>query len=151
KYSALREFIRWGQRQGLFTSDPLFLIDRPKKPEHLPRPLRHEDIAAIMALGLSPIESTVRALLYYTGLRVTPLARLRVKDCSFAEVAFEDGTRFPGSVRALGKGNKEVVIPIHPALKETLFSWVVEHTDMQPGTWLLRQRSGRPYSRRMIE
>jgi len=61
------------------------------------------------------------------------------------------GTRFPGSIRALGKGNKEVVIPMHPSLKGVLFVWVVERTDMQPGTCLLQQRSGRPYSRRMVE
>jgi integrase/recombinase XerD len=108
-------------------------------------------MAAVMALTLPAIETLVRALFYYTGLRVSPLCGLRVGDCSFAEVRFEDGTRFPGSVRSIGKGNKEIVIPLHPALKDVLFAWVVEHTDMQPGSWLLRQRTGRPYSRRMVE
>lgn len=47
---------------------------------------------------------------------------------------------------------------MHPALKELLFSYTLESTDMRGHTWLLRQaprkRSksvGRPYTRRLIE
>jgi integrase/recombinase XerD len=112
----------------------------------------------IMQLELSAIESVIRGLLYYTGLRVSPICALKVGDLSFDEIRYPTGVTFPGTIRTIGKGNKPLVTPMHPALKELLFAFTLEHTDMKLGSWLLRQPQkkqsksvGRPYTRRMIE
>jgi len=65
---------------------------------------------------------------------------------------------FPGTIRTVGKGRKPLVTPMHPALKELLFGFTLEHTDMKGQSPLLRQPRkkqsrgvGRRYTRRMIE
>ncbi len=40
KHSALNEFGRWGVRNGLWLKNPMDDIQRPPKPQHLPRPSR---------------------------------------------------------------------------------------------------------------
>jgi site-specific recombinase XerD len=99
-------------------------------------------------LELPALERVVRALLYYTGLRVTPLCQLRVGDVSFGEIVLEDGIRFPGSLRSLGKRQKPQVTPLAPALKEILFDWIFGRTDLRADSFVLSRVSGRPYSRR---
>jgi len=158
KHSALQEFSRWGVRKGLWLKNPMEEIQRPPKPQHLPRPFSAEEMRRIMQLELAPIERVIRALLYYTGLRVSPICALKVGDLSFDEIRYPNGVTFPGTIRTVGKGRKPLVTPMHPALKELLFGFTLEHTDMKGQSPLLRQprkkqsRSvGRPYTRRMLE
>ncbi len=158
KHSALQEFGRWGVRKGLWLKNPMDDIQRPPKPRHLPRPFTPEGMRRIMELELPPIERVIRALLYYTGLRVSPICALKVGDLSFDEIRYPNGVTFPGTIRTIGKGNKPLVTPMHPALKELLFGFALEHTDMKGGSWLLRQPQkkqsksvGRPHNRRTIE
>ena len=158
KHSALQEFGRWGVRKGLWLKNPMEDIQRPPKPQHLPRPFTPEEMRRIMQLELPPIERVIRALLYYTGLRVSPICALKVGDLSFDEIRYANGVTFPGAIRTIGKGNKPLVTPMHPALKELLFAYTLENTDMKGQSWLLRQprkkqskSAGRPFNRRIIE
>jgi integrase len=158
KHSVLHEFGRWGVRKKLWLASPMDEIPRPPKPEHLPRPFTPEEIGRLMRLELSPVESVVRGLLYYTGLRVSPICQLKIGDVSFDEIAYPNGVTFPGVIRTIGKGNKPLVTPMHPALKELLFGHVIQHTDLKGHPWLLRQTprrrstsEGRPFTRRLIE
>jgi len=154
----LQEFARWGIRKRLWATNPMQDIQRPPKPEHLPRPFAPEEIGRLMRLELPPIERVLRGLLYYTGLRVTPICSLTVGDLSFDEVRHANDVVFPGTIRTLGKGRKPLLTPMHPALKELLFSWTVERTDMRGPSRLLvqprRKQSksvGKPFTRRVVE
>jgi integrase/recombinase XerD len=158
KHSVLQEFGRWGVRKGLWAANPMEAIPRPPKPEHLPRPFAPDEVRRIMQLELPPVERVIRALLYYTGLRVTPICQLKVGEVSFEEIRYASGVTFPGTIRTVGKGNKPVVTPMHPALKELLFAYTLEYTDMRGHSWLLVQPRkkqsksvGRPFTRRVIE
>jgi integrase len=139
KHSVLHEFGRWGVRKKLWLASPMDDIPRPPKPEHLPRPFTPEEIGRLMRLELPPVESVVRGLLYYTGLRVSPICQLKIGDVSFDEIAYPNGVTFPGVIRTIGKGNKPLVTPMHPALKELLFAHVIQRTDLRGHAWLLRQ------------
>jgi integrase len=114
KHSVLHEFGRWGVRKKLWLASPMDEIPRPPKPEHLPRPFTPDEIGRIMRLELPPVESVIRGLLYYTGLRVSPICQLRIGDVSFDELAYPNGVTFPGVIRTIGKGNKPLVTPMHP-------------------------------------
>jgi site-specific recombinase XerD len=158
KHSSLQELGRWGVRKGLWVRNPMEEIQRPPKPQHLPRPFTPEEMRRIMLLALPPIECVIRAVLYYTGLRVSPICALKVGDLSFDEIRYPNGVTFPGTIRTVGKGSKPLVTPMHPALKELLFAFALESTDMKGQSWLLRQPHkkqsksvGRPYTRRMME
>lgn len=158
KHSALKEFARWGIRQRLWAANPMEDIQRPPKPQHLPRPFSPKEIRTIMRLELAPLEQVVRALLYYTGLRVTPICRIKVGDLSFDELTAAGGVRFPGTIRTVGKGSKPLITPMHPALKDLLFAYTIERTDLRGGSFLLvqppRKQSktvGQPFTRRLVE
>ncbi len=112
----------------------------------------------IMQAELPPIEHVIRAVLYYTRLRVSPICALKVGDLSFDELRYPNGVTFPKTIRTVGTGSKPLVTPMHPALKELLFGFALEHTDMKGQSWLLRQPHkkqsksvGRLYTRRMME
>jgi integrase len=98
-------------------------IQRPPKPQHLPRPYTPDEMRRIMQLELPSVESVIRGLLYYTGLRVSPICALKVGDLSFDEIRYPTGVTFPGTIRTIGKGNKPLVTPMHPALSDPDAAW----------------------------
>lgn len=150
KHSVLTSFSQWGLRHGLWTQDPMAGFERPRKQERLPRPFAPEEIAQLMRLELEPKERVIRALLYYTGIRVTPLCFLKVGDLAFEHVTVE-GTTFPGYIRTVGKGGTVTVTPMHPTLRDVLVDWLAYRIDRKGHHWLVTQDSGRPYSRKLIE
>lgn len=156
KHSVLHEFGRWGVRKKLWLASPMDDIPRPPRPEHLPRPFTPEEIGRLMRLELPPVESVVRGLLHGTpGVADLPAQDWR---CLVRRDRVPERVTFPGVIRTIGKGNKPLVTPMHPALKELLFAHVIQRTDLRGHTWLLRQppkkqsnSEGRPYNRRLIE
>jgi site-specific recombinase XerD len=105
-----------------------------------------------MALELDVTERTLRGLLYYTALRVTPICGLRVGDVSFSPTRFPNGLEAPGCVRATSKGRKQSVKPMHADLYRLLEEYVMTaHPTLDARAWLFMQRDGRPWTRKMIE
>lgn len=105
--SHLHQFYTWARRYELCAHDPTELVERPRTGRHLPRPITDTDLALAVALA----DDTMRAALLLaagSGLRCVEMARLRWDDI--------DGT----SVRLRGKGDKERVIPLHPACRDAL-------------------------------
>jgi integrase/recombinase XerD len=94
-------------REGDVEADPSEGVARPKVPKNLPRPLPLEDVEAILA---APPQGDVAGIrdrailetLYGAGLRISELVGLDVDDVDLEE----------GSVRVLGKGSKERVVPL---------------------------------------
>lgn len=145
KRAAVAEFARWAQRRRLVPTDPMLNAPRYRIPERLPTPFSREERDRLLALALPPQEALLRALLYHTGLRVGTLVRLRVKDIR------------PGPLgrlaclRVVTKGNKEIQVPIVPALAEALDGYLLDHTDFQSPSFLFQRRNGGPWSVRMIQ
>jgi site-specific recombinase XerD len=140
KMATLSEFGKWGVRHRIWPENPVASFPKIKRPKLLPRPFGHDEAARLLALDLPPLERVVRAVLFGTGLRVTPLCALKIGDLSFD----------PPVIRALVKGSKPQVLPMPPAVREVLYSYVLAHTDLKGQSWLLAQRSGRPYNRRLL-
>jgi integrase/recombinase XerD len=111
--AAVRHFHRFCVREGIAKSNPAGLVDGPSRGLSLPRALDEDDVAKIIesASGASPRELRDRVmleLLYGAGLRVSELVGLDVD-----AVDLDDR-----SVRCLGKGEKERIVPIGgPAVK----------------------------------
>ena len=85
------------------------------KPKRIPRPFSDDEINALMALDLTPREKVVRALLIYTGLRVSPLCSIKLGDISYA----------PPAIRVLVKGSKLQVVKMHGGLAELVKTYAV--------------------------
>jgi integrase/recombinase XerD len=103
----LRNFFRHAQIEELIKEDPSINLESPKVRRSLPGYLKLADVEKLMA---QPDQKTPQGLrdramlevLYSTGLRVSELTSLRVADLDMKV----------GSVRCIGKGDKERIVPI---------------------------------------
>jgi integrase/recombinase XerC len=125
--AAARAFTALGYSRGWLASDPGPLLATPKAARHLPEVLGQDQIAAVLAAGeaapqdaAEPREAAIAArdtaimeLLYASGIRVSELCGLDVGD-------IDDGRR---TVRVLGKGNKERVVPIGVPAARAVRRW----------------------------
>lgn len=107
KASVARSFFQLLARRGLVSADPAALLGSPKTTRTLPRVLRPEQVAAVLATPeeASPAGLRDRALLellYASGARIAEAVGLDVDGLDLAR----------GSARLLGKGDKERVVPI---------------------------------------
>lgn len=105
--AAVRSFHRFLVREGETEDDPAEGVVRPKVPRNLPRPLTVDEVAALVAApgDDGPVALRDRAILetlYGAGLRISELVALDVDDVDLQE----------GSVRAMGKGSRERVVPL---------------------------------------
>lgn len=151
--SSLNEFGKWGVKRRLWTTNPVDMLDiRIRRERNLPKPFATDERARLMALPLSGAEHMLRALLYWTGLRVTPICGIRLGDITSAPATLAGGIEMPGTIRTIGKGRKTFVLGMHPKLKPILTDYILQyHPDLNPASFLLLQASGRPYTRLTAE
>ena len=141
KMASVNEFAKWGVRERLWAVNPMATLPRVRRPKHLPRPFSRDESDRLIALELPPVERVVRALLFTTGLRVTPLCRLKIGDVDFQAM----------TMRAWVKGAKIQVLQIHPLLRDLLYEYTLAHSDLKGHSPLVAQKNGRPFHRRSIE
>jgi integrase/recombinase XerC len=119
KISALRGFLLFCKKINLIDASPAALLQRPKRPKPLPRSLSVEEAQSLCEpTHGSPTATPERRaaddaiieLLYGAGLRVSELCQLDLDDVDVPS----------RSVRVLGKGRKERVVPFHDACARTL-------------------------------
>ena len=123
RVASVRTFTAWAQRAGHSAEDPGALLASPKVSRSLPAVLRQDqavtllDAAAVQADDADPQhirDLAVLELLYATGIRVG--------ECVGLDVAGLD--RWNRTVRVLGKGNKERVVPFGAPAAKALESWL---------------------------
>lgn len=132
RVAAARSFTAYAHRRGWLPSDPGAQLGSPKVRRHLPQVLAQEQVAAVLgppgrpvpgsagaperagadpgavARAVSLRDTAIMELLYATGIRVSELCGLDLGD-------LDTGRR---TIRVLGKGNKERVVPVGiPAVK----------------------------------
>lgn len=107
RVATIRSFFRFLQREGYVPSNPALGLVRPKQDRHLPSFLSVEETTRLMEApaGDSFAASRDRAILetlYSTGLRVSELVNLKVRDVDL----------IGGTLRTVGKGRKERMVPM---------------------------------------
>lgn len=115
KLGDLRGFYRFAIAGRYATQDPTTGISRVREPRLLPRPLTPADARRLMlgAVLVNHRAYTVVSVLLYAGLR-----REEAVTLTWGEVDLEDRT-----LRVIGKGSKERIVPIPPKLAEVLTAW----------------------------
>jgi integrase/recombinase XerD len=105
--AAVRSFHAFLLREGEAAVDPSEGVVRPKVPRTLPRPLTVDEVGKLLAVpgdaeppGLR--DRAILEVLYGAGLRISELVGLDVDDVDLEE----------GSVKVMGKGSKERVVPL---------------------------------------
>jgi integrase/recombinase XerC len=118
--AAVRTFCAWAKREGFLDSDPSTRLRAPKRAQHLPAVLQNGQMQRLFdafANDEGPQTDRDRAaieLLYATGIRVGELVGLDVDDV--------DQDR--RTVKVLGKGNKERVVPYGVPAAHALDDWL---------------------------
>lgn len=109
KVAATKSFFHFLVAEELIGDDPTATLDSPKVKKQLPKAISVEEMELLLAEPAK--DSTPKALrdkamlelLYATGMRATELVGLGLYDINLPS----------NSVRVIGKGDKERIIPIH--------------------------------------
>lgn len=104
-------FYRWALRTGRISEDPSAELIRPKAPRCLPRPIGLADLDAAQRFAPARIAPWL-LLAVEAGLRAKEIAGLTAADL------LTDYS--PPLIRVLGKGGKERMVPMSPAVQEGL-------------------------------
>ena len=116
--STIRGLFRFACREGVVGSNPAATVKSPKHSRRLPRHLRPGEIETLLeaAQGDRPLEKRDLALLellYASGLRVSELTQLDWSDLDFDA----------RTLRVLGKGGKERMVPFGEPAHRALLEW----------------------------
>ena len=121
KLASVRSFVSYLHSEGFIENDPTELIPTPKRSQRLPKVLKLSDVKKLLQLPLhissSPDAMRDAAMLqiaYASGLRVSEIIGLDVEDIDFTV----------GSVRCLGKGSKERMVPVHRIALDSIDRYV---------------------------
>ncbi|WP_298225417.1 tyrosine recombinase XerC [Acidocella sp.] len=141
KLSALRTFFRYlHQRHGVDVTQ-LSLVTRPRPRNPLPKALSHDD-ALNVTTGISEATDTameqardaaLMMLLYGAGLRIAEALALNVGDLPAVD----------GALRVTGKGRKQRIVPLLPAVRASIDTWLKLHPNPDRGEPLFTGLRGR--------
>ncbi len=107
--SDVRAFYAWARKRGVVGHDPAAELDSIRVPRTLPRPLDGVVVRTLIDAAPSWRIRTALALAAYAGLRRSELAHLDAEDVHL-------DSRPPILVVRNGKGGKDRIVPVHPAL-----------------------------------
>lgn len=112
KISSLKSFFKYYLRTGQLEQSPMTTIISPKMPKRLPVYVEQKDTNTLFQHVEFPdtwpgkTDRLILAIFYNTGMRLSELVNLKEGQINAAA----------NTIKVLGKGNKERVIPVSPAL-----------------------------------
>lgn len=127
--ASVRAFTSWCERRGLIDVDPGRRLKSPQVQQKLPTVLdvaqaaRVMDLAAEQSADGDPVAVRDRAileLLYGTGIRVSELCSLDLNDVQWSS----------RTLRVMGKGRKERVVPFGVPAQVALVAWSSARKDL---------------------
>ena len=116
KIASIKGFFRFLAANKEIKSNPSLSVSSPKIPKKLPKVISYEEIEKLLKNRLTIKEKAVFELLYATGLRVSELVNLTVKNVDFKT----------GLIRTTGKGSKDRIVPMGKKAKEALSRYMKE-------------------------
>ena len=130
--SAVRSFFRYLNRRHGLENHSAKLLATPRAHQPVPRALAPRQARAVAEeIGDISDRAATQArdvalftLLYGCGLRIAEALALNVRD------APKPGET--GALRVVGKGAKERIVPVLPAVREAIGAWLRHHPDRQP-------------------
>ena len=149
--SSLRTFYKWLARYKNIQNDAIGLISSPKVERKLSKAIETTDVSdmhsAIRAIDMNEPWIAARdwalvVLIFGCGLRISEALSLKNRDVYGA----------PESLRIVGKGNKERIVPVLPAVNTAIEKYMrINPFGMRGEEPLFRSVRGLPMSARMAE
>lgn len=128
--AAAKAFSTWAVKQGYLRTDEAAKLSSPKVPKHLPKVLDATEASAAMDNAKSTDElhmirdKAMLEILYATGVRVSELTGIDLHDIDISRQ----------TIRVLGKGNKERIVPFGEAASDALSGWLARRAEMAKDT-----------------
>lgn len=156
KISSLRTFFGFHMREGNVKVNPMLKIQGPKISSRLPVYVDEKPMEVLNQPGM--IEETeedlytgqlvrlIIDLLYGTGMRLSELINLKFSDVNLGA----------GTVKVLGKRNKERIIPVNPELKTLISAYITARKKIlrdfpsSESGLLLLQKEGKKLSKSFV-
>ncbi|MGE4044722.1 MAG: tyrosine recombinase XerC [Acetobacteraceae bacterium] len=142
RLSAVRSFFRFLARHHGVDNPAIRLMATPRANAPVPRALTAPDARTVTedigemtdTAALQARDTALFTLLYGCGLRINEALSLDVRDVPKAA---------DGMLRVTGKGSKQRIVPLLPAVRQALAAWLALHPDRQPGSPLFVGVRGR--------
>ncbi len=141
KLSAVKTFYRFLHKRHGVETTALTLITRPRSKKPLPKALTAADALSVTreigavheGAAEQARDEALMCLLYGAGLRIDEALALNIRDLPAADDA----------LRVTGKGNKQRIVPLLPALRAALAGWLKQHPKPAPDAPLFLGVQGR--------
>ena len=122
KISSIKQFYLFLLKEKYIQSNPFDLITQPKTTGNVPKPLSEEQIEQLLnspdeADSIGFRDKTMFELMYATGMRVSEIVDLQLMQLNLNQ----------GTVRILGKGSKERLVPIGEYAADYLLEYLKFH------------------------
>lgn len=149
KISTLRSFFKYQMKMGVIKQTPMTKIVAPKNEKRLPAFVAKDDVDTLFRHvefsndWKGKTERMILQLFYHTGMRLAELISLKESSINFAN----------HSIKVLGKGNKERIIPIGSDLATDIKNYIASKKDLPlsfvPETLLVTEK-GKALPRRSV-
>lgn len=117
RLSSIRTFFYYLVRENLASGNPAVSISAPKTDQRLPRTLDPDQVSRLLEVKgtgwHAKRDRAILELLYSSGLRLSELVSANVDSIDWSD----------GSIRVIGKGNKERLLPVGSLAIEALTTW----------------------------
>jgi len=119
KLSAVRSFLKHALREGVIAANPAATVPTPRVPKLLPSELTVDEVFGLLEHVQGDDDASLRdrailEFLYATGLRVGETVRLDLDDVDMRSC----------TVRVIGKGRKERMVPFGSKSAHALERWI---------------------------
>lgn len=147
--SAVKSFVAWVAERDGFDPSAVLMTRSPRFKAKLPRPLAEDAARAMIETVEEQTDSdwvaardmAVLTLLYGCGLRISEALSLRVSDLPLG-----------ASLRIVGKGGKERVVPVLPAAQAAVERYMALCPfKLEQGDAIFRGARGGPLSARLVQ
>jgi len=143
KITTLKSYYKFLLRQGIVKKNPMLKILSPKTSKKLPVFVEKSSMDELLDVvefdegGKGRRDKLIILLLYCTGMRLSELINLKVSDIDFNK----------GTLKILGKGNKERVLPFSENLKNEIKQYLDE---AHPIEWLFLTDKGKKLYAKLV-
>lgn len=149
KISSLKSFFKFQVKTGVLPQSPMVKVTAPKVEKRLPNFVADKDMAVLFNHVEFPdtwkgqTERLLLSLFYQTGMRLSEIIQLKESSVNYSN----------HTVKVLGKGNKERVIPVQPQLQQDLKLYLEKKREKfgaEESGFLFVSDRGKPLSPRSV-
>lgn len=145
--STLKSFFKYLLSEHIIDNNPMTLITTPKLDKKLPQVLYYDDLDKLLNIPNGDTfkdlrDSLILELLYSTGIRVSELVDIKIKDINQSEM----------QINIWGKGSKERIVIYGKLCEKKLITYMRKRSELNKGgsDYLLLNNHGKPLTTRGV-